>query len=366
MSTDLNREARVELLRSMVEIPSVSGDEQALGAFLTERMERLGFDTRLDEVGNVHGAVGDPSGPELMLLGHMDTVPGAVPTRLSGDVLHGRGTVDAKGPLAAMICAAALNADSGARIVVVGAVDEERASLGARHLTRRPAPDAVVIGEPSGAHCVGIGYKGVFRFRTTAHQPAAHTSSPQPTAAELVTDFWSAARDWLAHRYGPRDGHRTALFDQALPSVIGLGGDLEEAWIEVSVRVPVDFDAAAFRTVLKELADGRPVTVVEDVPAMRSPRTDPVVKALSAGIRDTGARATAKLKLGTADWNVVGPVWGVPTAAYGPGDSHLCHTDGEHIALPEYLTAIDVLGTALPRLAASMRPLDSRTSLEAP
>lgn len=356
MTLAMDRAAQIQLLRSLVDIPSVSGSEEGVAVFLAERMSRLGFTVHRDEVGNVHGAVGAPSGPELMLLGHMDTVPGTVPVRLSGDVLYGRGTVDAKGPLAAMVCAAAQLAERGdARIVVIGAVDEERTSVGARHLTRRPRPDAVIIGEPSGAACVGIGYKGVFRFRTTATQPAAHTSSPQPTAAETVADLWFAARDWLLRRYGPAAGGRDALFDQALPSVVDLGGGLQEAWLEVSCRVPVDFDAAEFRTVLKELADGRPVTVVEDVPAVRSSRTDPVVKALSAGIRDTGARPAAKLKLGTADWNVVGPVWDVPTAAYGPGDSQLCHTDNEHIPLPEYLTAIDVLSAALPRLAASMR-----------
>lgn len=351
----MDRNQETALLRALVDIPSVSGTEASVAAFLAGYMDRLGFETRIDGAGNVHGAVGNPDGPELLLLGHMDTVPGEVPVRLSGDVLYGRGTVDAKGPLAAMVCAAARLADrTDARIVVVGAVDEERTSVGARHLAGLMRPDAVVIGEPSGAACVGIGYKGVFRFRMTAEQPAAHTSSPEPTAAEIVADFWFSVRDWLVRRYGPGDGQAAVpLFDQALPSVVAMGGGLERAWIEVSCRVPVHFDAAAFRGVLDALAGGRRITVVENVEAVRSSRTDPVVKALSAAIRETGARPVPKLKLGTADWNVVGPVWGVPTAAYGPGDSRYCHTENEHIALPEYLTAIDVLTAALPRLAAS-------------
>ncbi|MEV0988600.1 M20/M25/M40 family metallo-hydrolase [Streptomyces sp. NPDC049949] len=349
----MDRTGETALLRSLVDVPSVSGTEAAVGSFLAASMDRLGFDTHVDAVGNVHGSVGPADGPHLLLLGHMDTVPGEVPVRLSGDVLYGRGTVDAKGPLAAMVCAAArLAGRTDARITVVGAVDEERTSVGARHLAGLMRPDAVVIGEPSGATCVGIGYKGVFRFRMTAEQPAAHTSSPEATAAEIVADFWFGVREWLLQRYGP--GTASALFDQALPSVVAMGGGLEEAWIEVSCRVPVHFDAAAFRAALDELAGGRRITVVEHVEAVRSSRTDPVVKALSAAIRESGARPAAKLKLGTADWNVVGPVWGVPTAAYGPGDSRYCHTEDEHIALPEYLTAIDVLTAALPRLAQSV------------
>ncbi|MET9624753.1 M20/M25/M40 family metallo-hydrolase [Streptomyces sp. NPDC006464] len=361
----MDRTAEIGLLRALVDIPSVSGTEREIGAYLAGFMTRLGFDTRIDEAGNVHGSTGAATGPELLLLGHMDTVPGEVPVRVSGDVLYGRGAVDAKGPLAAMVCAAARLAHrTDARITVVGAVDEERASAGARHLAGTLRPDAVVIGEPSGAHCVGIGYKGVFRFRMTAEQPAAHTSSPEPTAAELVADLWFAVREWLALRYGPdvppgTPPGRTSvpLFDQALPSVVGIGGDLTRAWIEVSCRVPVHFDAAAFRAFLQERSAGRPVTVIEQVPAVRAARTDPVVRALSAAIRETGARPVPKLKLGTADWNVVGPVWGVPTAAYGPGDSRLCHTENEHIALPEYLTAVDVLTAALPRLAAATAPV---------
>lgn len=354
----MDRTQETALLRALVDIPSVSGSEASVAAFLAGYMDRLGFETRIDGAGNVHGAVGNPDGPELLLLGHMDTVPGEVPVRLSGDVLYGRGTVDAKGPLAAMVCAAARLAErTDARIVVVGAVDEERTSVGARHLAGLMRPDAVVIGEPSGATCVGIGYKGVFRFRMTAEQPAAHTSSPEPTAAQVVADHWFSVRDWLVRRYGPGapdGGKAAALFDQALPSVIAMGGGLERAWIEVSCRVPVHFDEAEFRGVLDALAGERRITVVENVGAVRASRTDPVVKALSAAIRETGARPVPKLKLGTADWNVVGPVWGVPTAAYGPGDSRYCHTEDEHIALPEYLTAIDVLTAALPRLAASL------------
>ena len=50
---------------------------------------------------------------------------------------------------------------------------------------------------------------------------------------------------------------------------------------------------------------------------------------------------------GTSDMNVVGPAWGCPILAYGPGDSALDHRPDEHIQIPEYLRAIDVLTHAL-------------------
>ncbi|MFE5916595.1 M20/M25/M40 family metallo-hydrolase [Streptomyces sp. NPDC056468] len=340
----------IELLSSMVAVPSFSGQECELAGLLTERMAAVGFDTHVDAVGNVHGEVGDPSGPEVLMLGHIDTVPGTLPVRLDGDVLTGRGSVDAKGSLATMICAAARLADRiQGRLVVIGAVGEEATSHGARHLLHRSAPDALIIGEPSGVHSIGIGYKGVFRFRMEFTQPPAHTSSDQPTAAEAAFAFWQTLRTELApeHQDAP-------LFDRALPTIVGMTADLERAQLEISCRTPLGFDAPALTSWLGAVPGSR-VTVIEEVPAVRASRTNPVVRALGAALSSRGARPVPKLKLGTSDWNVVAQYWPVPTAAYGPGNSRLCHSDDEHIEIPEYLAAIDVLTDALPRLVDSLR-----------
>lgn len=342
-------DGEVELLRSIVDVPSVSGAEGPLVAMLAERARAAGFHTHVDAVGNLHCAVGDPAGPEILLLGHVDTVPGHIPVRLAGGVLTGRGTVDAKGPFAGMLCAATRLKDrTTARIVVVGAVGEEAASEGNRHLLHRRPPAAVVIGEPSGVHSVGLGYKGVVRFRVDFRQPAAHTSSAEPTAGEVGYALWAD----LTARLAAGQAHDAPLFGRALPSIVALHADLERAALEISCRIPLGFDTAGLLAWL----DGRAarITVLEEVPAVRSPRTDPVARSISAAIRGRGGRPVPKLKLGTSDWNVVGPVWKVPIAAYGPGNSRLCHTADEHIEISEYLAAIDVLTDALALLAESL------------
>lgn len=338
----------VALLREMVEIPSESGREGGLATFLAGRMADLGLAAEIDAAGNVIGRTAPATGPAIMLLGHLDTVPGRIEPRLEGGTLHGRGAVDAKGPLATMVSAAArLAGRIDAQVVVVGAVDEERGSLGARHLLTGPAPDAVVIGEPSGVGCVGLGYKGVLRLRLRVTRSAAHTSSPDETAAEAAAALWVTLRDRLGSRYGDD----TPLFQRVMPSLVGVTGDLAAATLDLSLRTPAGADTAALAA---ELAEHGDVTVVEDVPAIRSSRQDPVVVALTRAIRDRGARPTHKLKLGTSDMNLVVPHWGVPAAAYGPGDSRLCHTAEERIEIADYLTAIDVLTDALPLLAAAL------------
>ena len=89
-------ETGVELLEEMVSIPSPSTQERELGQWLVTRLRAMGFAAKRDEVGNVVAFWG--SGPrEVLLLGHMDTVPGFITVRREGQRLFGRGAVDAGG-----------------------------------------------------------------------------------------------------------------------------------------------------------------------------------------------------------------------------------------------------------------------------
>ncbi|HXM56886.1 MAG TPA: M20/M25/M40 family metallo-hydrolase [Candidatus Dormibacteraeota bacterium] len=340
----------VELLTRMLEIPSPSGDERRLAEFLAGAMADLGFRTSIDAVGNVLGEVGAASRPRVLLLGHLDTIAGDLRVRLEDGRLHGRGAVDAKGPLAAMICAAAAAADLPARLVVVGAVEEERPeSTGARHLLRsEPVPDAIVIGEPTGVHGVGIGYRGRVGVHYQVRRPGSHSSSPTEKAVELAVQFWLRVRDHLA-AMPPGAG----MFDSAAATLTRLEGDLRRAHADITCRVPIGFDFDAFEAYLDAARGDARVQVDERTPAVRSDRSDPVVRALTAAIREHGGRPSLKLKSGTSDMNVVGEAWRVPIAAYGPGASALDHTDEEHQVVDEYLHAIDVLRGALAGIAAA-------------
>ena len=98
----------LEFLERMLSIPSPSGNEDALALYLAQQMAVLGFRARRDGVGNVVGQIGDLDAERcIVLLGHMDTVEGFIPVELQEGRLYGRGAVDAKGPLATFILAAA-------------------------------------------------------------------------------------------------------------------------------------------------------------------------------------------------------------------------------------------------------------------
>src|SRR5688572_12591485 len=116
----------VALLEGLLSHYSPTHHEAAAVNFLVAHMQAAGLDAHIDEAGNAIGQCG--SGDEtLVLLGHIDTVPGGIPVTRDGDRLNGRGAVDAKGPLACFAAATAAVKDQliGKRVVVIGAVGEE-------------------------------------------------------------------------------------------------------------------------------------------------------------------------------------------------------------------------------------------------
>ncbi|HEU5103934.1 MAG TPA: [LysW]-lysine hydrolase [Roseiflexaceae bacterium] len=342
------------MLEQMLRIPSVSGQEGELARFLVEQMRALGFYSYVDDAGNAVGEAGQ--GPEIVLLGHIDTVPGVVPVRSVDGRLYGRGAVDAKGPFATFVAAAArLLADGQprARLVLIGAVEEEAASSkGAHYVVDRYAPLACVIGEPSGWDRLTLGYKGRLLVEGRWDQPMAHSAGREAAVAERAVGFWNG----LAARCAAHNQGKAQLFEQLLPSLraISSGSDGLTDWAEltIGIRLPPDVDPDALARELAEEAAGGQLRFRGGCLAYCGDKNNQLVRAFLKGVRAAGGTPGFLLKTGTSDMNVVGPVWRCPILAYGPGDSTLDHTPDEHVEIAEYLRAIDVLELALRQLSA--------------
>src|SRR5512133_3632518 len=115
-----------DLLIDLVRQYSPSEQETPAVRCLVDWMQGQGFHAWVDEVGNACGQRGPDDAPHtLLLLGHIDTVPGEIPVRVEDGILYGRGSVDAKGPLCAFAEAAAqATLPEGWRVIVIGAVEE--------------------------------------------------------------------------------------------------------------------------------------------------------------------------------------------------------------------------------------------------
>lgn len=345
-----------ELLQGLVSIASPSGGEADAVDWLCRQMAALGLEAAPDGAGNAVGTRG--GGPiEILLLGHIDTVPGHVPVRVAEGALYGRGAVDAKGPLATFVAAAArVELPAEVRLTVVGAVEEEAMSSRGAHwlVDHRAAPAAVVIGEPSGWDGIVLGYKGSIALEYRVVQAVSHSAGPEPTAAELAVEFWNRLRAWCdARNGGAEQGFRTVdpTLNAITSSTDGLHG---EAVARIGLRLPPSLSPEEAIAAVRRLAGTGELAVSVNAAAFQTDKRLPLVGAFVAAVRAHGGTPRLKVKTGTSDMNLVGPAWGCPILAYGPGDSRLDHTPDEHVPLEDLERATTILTTALERVAAQL------------
>ncbi|HET9725271.1 MAG TPA: M20/M25/M40 family metallo-hydrolase, partial [Gemmatimonadales bacterium] len=113
----------IDLLKALVSIPSVSGEEEPLARYVEQVAREWGLAVTRDELA-VRVVVGTRPGPSLALVSHLDVVPPGngwtrepfAPT-FEGQRLYGRGSGDAKASVAAMLLAARDLADAGPPLV---------------------------------------------------------------------------------------------------------------------------------------------------------------------------------------------------------------------------------------------------------
>ena len=342
--------ADVDLLRRLVAIESTSDHEADAVAELCRQMAARGFRAEVDAAGSAIGVIGH--GPRrVVLLGHIDTVPGQIPVRIVDGVLHGRGAVDAKGPLCTFVAAAAAAAArADVAITVVGAVGEERiGSPGATAVAAWPAPDYCVIGEPSGWDALCLGYRGTLSLLYRLRRAGRHTAGPGESVAEEAVAFWNAVvAETAVHNATGTSG---SGFTTLTPTLRAMGttsdGLHDEATLSIGLRLPPGVDVATLLDRLRRLAAAAELTVEGTQEGYRSAKRSPLVPPFLRAIRAEGGTPRFTLKLGTSDMTVVGPVWECPIVAYGPGDATLDHTPAERLPLADYAHAIDVLTNVL-------------------
>ncbi len=232
-----------ELTKSLMAVPSVSGGEEAVGFYLRDHLESLGWTVELQEVGTrtpssaIAGSSGEtfvapslraeaaltadegvrvPSeasafrqynviahlneSPRVWLSTHMDTVPPFIEPTEDDEKIYGRGSCDAKGIIAAQITAAEqLRREGIEDIGLLYTVEEERASTGAKVANDHPIAakcEYLINGEPTDNE-LAIGSKGAFRAKIKTTGKAAHSAYPEQgdSAIEKLLDILDDVRN---------------------------------------------------------------------------------------------------------------------------------------------------------------------------
>lgn len=327
----------VDLTQRLVRIPSVSGNEQGCIDMLVESLPDAVVSGR-----NIWATRG--SGTKTLLLNsHTDTVPASAEWSIdphAGELrdgkVHGLGSNDAKGPLAALICAfLAAEVPANGKLILAATCDEETGGEGLEVLrSELPPIDAAIVGEPTGMTVCSC-QRGLLRLRLRAKGQRAHAA--RPWQGENAIE--KAARDIVR------------LAGLELPNHALLGpGTLQVTMIDGGVKVNVvppecvmEVDA---RTVPelgnRELYD-RVREVVESEVELVSERFQPVETPVTAAIVQSALTATntqvSHAFGGVSDFHWVRDV---PSIVMGPGRSEQSHAADEWIEVEQLERAVGV------------------------
>ncbi len=176
-----------ELLETLVNTRSVSGEEARLADCVTTILQSDGFEVQRTG-DSVWFTIAREEGPRLLLVSHLDTVPpcegwNSDPFQLSreGEKLIGLGANDAKGCVAAMMIAARVLRDEeiDGSITFAFVAEEERGGAGMRAVKEvLPRIDAAIVGEPTSLE-VCTAQRGMLILRCSAHGTSAHVAHPE-------------------------------------------------------------------------------------------------------------------------------------------------------------------------------------------
>jgi LysW-gamma-L-lysine carboxypeptidase len=173
----------------------------------------------------------------------------------------------------------------------------------------------------------------------------------------MAVDVWLKIKAYV----DSFNADKLKVFDKLLLTLRGMDSDSNdfEQWarLKVGVRLPVDVSPEEWYAKLNEIISDSHFAIEPTgfaIPAWGCEKNTQLVRSFLSGIRSQGGEPRFVYKTGTADLNIVAPVWKCPAVVYGPGDSALDHTPNEHIDLDDYRRAVDVLSAVLQKLAGGI------------
>ena len=289
----------------------------------------------------------------LALSGHMDTVPDTGwqddpwSGRIEGDVLHGLGSTDMKGPLAALIVAARTLPDS-APVALLITTDEETTKQGARMiletsaLARRFAPRGILIAEPTGMIPVR-GHRAHIAFTATSTGVQAHSSTGQghnanwtllPFLVEMRAIFDRLRTDLALHdpAYDPPFSDFNLVIDNHGAAV---NVTVPKATAQIKFRYSAGLDPTPVIDAVRAAAARAGMELVEAREG--SPPELPAGHPLLRQAAELTGHAPRTVPFGT-DASVLQSM--APCLILGPGDMHQAHRPTEQVSLSALATAV--------------------------
>lgn len=310
-------------------IPSTSGEEEAVGFWLRDHLESLGWTVELQKVSanqnNVIAYLNET--PRVWLSTHMDTVPPFIAPTEDDEKIYGRGSCDAKGIIAAQITAAEmLRKEAIEDIGLLYTVEEERASTGAKVANDHALAakcEYMINGEPTD-NDLAIGSKGAFRAKIKTKGKAAHSAYPEQgdSAIEKLLDILEDVR----HTKFPND----EFFGETTCNIATLDGGIAlnvippnaEAGILIRLTTPDEPIVHALESIIRDRGELEIMSY-----------SLPVKMLAVEGFQQKVVRFTTDVPHLTK--------WGQPLLL-GPGSILVAHTKDEFVLKKDLETSVEL------------------------
>ncbi len=196
-----------KLLKNLINIPSVSGEEMIVADYIVDLLNRNEFKIKKIPVDkkrfNIVASMGEP---RVYLSAHMDTVSPFIKYGEDEKFVYGRGACDTKASIASMLVAGIeakkSEVDNFGLIFTVG---EESNFDGIKALIKSKLKiPYIVIGEPTSCQAVNSHY-GLLNIKVTTLGKAAHTSDPTKgiNAIDLLIEAIKKIKQILVHPETP-------------------------------------------------------------------------------------------------------------------------------------------------------------------
>lgn len=335
-------------LKKVINIPSVSTDEEVLSIYLLEKYKSVFDKSYIDNAGNIVFEKGNGSNT-VLLLGHIDTVPYYWTPKNTENNIFARGSVDAKSNYFNFVQAAInISVPKNCKLLVIGATEEEvSSSKGAFFVRDNYAANHVIIGEPSGYNALTLGYFGLTKLKLTISKKREHSAAKDSVGIiEMLLDYIEQLKAFIMD-----------LDSQSLSTILDIkkykDNEKDFATCTINFRTSIKSPENLMEQIFnfnKEFKNTK-INILRSTKGYTSKRTNDIVKSFNFAFKTNEISQYKFLnKKGTSDMNTLATTWNVPMVAYGPGDSSLDHTENEQIELSEFDKSNKVLVSSLQNL----------------
>lgn len=365
--------AKLNFLQELIQINTVNGHEQPAAEYIKQVLSDHGIEANLVALAagrtNLVAEVGTEDGPVLALAGHLDTVDVGDDKKwrhnpfcgqVIDDAIYGRGSVDMKGGLAAMVNTLIELKEAGlpkhGKVRLLATVDEEIGGLGSLELTRQGLVhdvDAMIVGEAT-TNRLEYAHSGSFDYRIKSYGHLAHSSDPS-LGVNAVANL---AKFFEYERHAFDDVEESPSLGRLIHSVTVFHGGRQlnsipdYAYLEGNVRTIPEFDNTAVQERLQTIVDRLNAETdgqfeLEVVASFMPMATDPNDPFVSLVQKSYQAVTTQALPLavshGATDASrYILDEHRFPIVEWGPGKEEASHQVDESLPVDEYLKADQV------------------------